>query len=262
MTPSELLHDIRAYCETNADEAIVKKYRRYFKEGYDAYGLSRSIFEFKVAALLRDDKLRLRLVLDTAPLLIQSGKYEETSFAIRLLNEFVPQFSKRTFHEVEKWFTIGIVNWAHTDVLSLDAISVFLVNRIVSLQELAQWRGADNKYQRRAVPVSMIKLLGTTEQYMPFFKFIAPMMKDSHREVQQGLGWFLREAWKLRRTRTESFLLKWKDESPRLIYQYATEKMPAKEKERFKKENVVTQASTRRNTERTDGYYAHLKHSG
>lgn len=50
------------------------------------------------------------------------------------------------------------------------------------------------------------------------------------------MDWFLREAWKIRKDQTEAFLLKWKNESPRLIYQYATEKMTAKEKKRFKKE--------------------------
>jgi hypothetical protein len=40
----------------------------------------------------------------------------------------------------------------------------------------------------------------------------------------------------LLRKETEAFLLKWKNEAPRLIYQYATEKMTAEEKKRFKKE--------------------------
>jgi 3-methyladenine DNA glycosylase AlkD len=46
------------------------------------------------------------------------------------------------------------------------------------------------------------------------FSFIEPLMLDEQRVVQQGLGWFLREAWKLKRKETEAFLLKWKDESP------------------------------------------------
>jgi hypothetical protein len=57
--------------------------------------------------------------------------------------------------------------------------------------------------------------------------------------VHQGLGWFLREAWKLKRKETEAFLLKWKDNAARLIFQYATEKMTATEKKRFKRDNSV-----------------------
>jgi 3-methyladenine DNA glycosylase AlkD len=61
-------------------------------------------------------------------------------------------------------------------------------------------------------------------------------MMDDERMVHQGLGWFLREAWKLKRKGTEAFLLKWKNDAARLIFQYATEKMTTEEKKRFKKE--------------------------
>jgi len=58
---------------------------------------------------------------------------------------------------------------------------------------------------------------------------------DPAREVHQGVGWFLREAWKIQPIPVEEFLLKYKDTAPRLIFQYATEKMKPEEKERFKK---------------------------
>jgi 3-methyladenine DNA glycosylase AlkD len=61
-------------------------------------------------------------------------------------------------------------------------------------------------------------------------------MMDPEREVHQGLGWFLREAWKKQPQVTETFLFKWKNSAARLIFQYATEKMTAEEKQRFRKE--------------------------
>jgi 3-methyladenine DNA glycosylase AlkD len=60
-------------------------------------------------------------------------------------------------------------------------------------------------------------------------------MLDKEREVHQGMGWFLREAWKKKPEVTEQFLFKWKDKSPRLIIQYATEKMQQEEKLKFRK---------------------------
>ena len=82
----------------------------------------------------------------------------------------------------------------------------------------------------------MIEILKDTKDFQLLFNFIEPLMLDEERVVRQGLGWFLRECWKIRRKETEAFLLKWKNEAPRLIYQYATEKMTAKEKKRFKRE--------------------------
>jgi len=240
MKAKELYEEIRNYCRANADEAVIKKYSRYFKEGYDAYGLSREKYEEKVNSLLNDDRINMKLVLSASRHLVKSGKYEETSFAIRLLNEFSEQFTAATFKEIEKWFEIGIINWGHTDVICGMLISKFFEKNIIYLESLSGWRTANNKYQRRAVPVSMIELLKSTNDYGPLFVFIEPLMLDSERMVHQGLGWFLREAWKLKRKETETFLLKWKNDAARVIFQYATEKMTPEQKKRFKKEKKGT----------------------
>ncbi len=236
MRAKELCEDIRSYCRDNADEAVVKKYSRYFKEGYDAYGVSRDKFDGKVESLLSEGSVNMKLVLTASRRLVRSGKYEETSFAIRLLKEFPEKFDAGTFAQIEKWFEIGIVNWAHTDVICGDLISQFLERDIVPLEALSQWRTAKNKFQRRAVPVALISRLKSTSDYTPLFTFVEPLMQDPQRVVHQAMGWFLREAWKLRAKQTETFLLKWKNDAPRLIFQYATEKMTPQQKKRFKRE--------------------------
>lgn len=236
MKAKELCEEIRSYCQANANEAIVKKYSRYFKEGYDAYGLSKQQLEDKVNSILSNKSINMKLVLSTSRHLVRSGKYEEPSFAILLLDGFSERFTAETFNEIGKWFEIGIINWGHTDVICGLLISQFFERDIVSLKALSDWRTAKNKYQRRAVPVSMISLLKSTSNYGPLFVFIEPLMLDTERVVHQGLGWFLREAWKLKRRETEVFLLKWKNDAARLIFQYATEKMTAEEKKRFKKQ--------------------------
>jgi 3-methyladenine DNA glycosylase AlkD len=53
--------------------------------------------------------------------------------------------------------------------------------------------------------------------------------------VHQGIGWYLREAWKLTPEPTEAFLLKWKETAARLIFQYACEKMTKEKKELFRR---------------------------
>lgn len=236
MKVKELYEEIRSFCQANANEAIVKKYSRYFREGYDAYGLSKQQLEDKVNSILSDKSVNMKLVLSTSRHLVGNGKYEETSFAILLLNGFSERFTAATFNEIGKWFEIGIINWAHTDVICGLLISQFFERNIVSLKALSGWRTAANKYQRRAVPVSMISLLKSTSNYGPLFVFIEPLMPDTQRVVHQGLGWFLREAWKLKTKETEAFLLKWNNDAARLIFQYATEKMTAQQKKRFKKD--------------------------
>ncbi len=236
MTPQDLYNDIIAFCKAHADQAIVKKYSRYFKEGYDAYGLTFPIQLAKVKEILSNKEADLPFVLETSRILIKGKKYEEPGFALSMVKSLAKQYTPATFKEIGYWFSIGIRNWAHTDALCSEIISVFLLKKIVGYEEMSSWRSSDNKFQRRAVPVSLIKLLKTTDDYSGFFSFIEPLMMDKEREVHQGLGWFLREAWKKQPEQAESFLLKYKDTAARLIFQYATEKMTPLQKERFRRE--------------------------
>jgi 3-methyladenine DNA glycosylase AlkD len=239
MTPSALQNEIKNYCLNNANEALVKKYSRFFKEGYDAYGLSLELLQKKVDDITKVQNIDFNTIVKTSHLLIPSGKYEDASFAILLFKEFKKQFTPDTFVEIEKWFDEGINNWAHTDVICGELISIFLEKKIITYQRMADWRSSHNKFKRRAVPVALIKMLKYSNEYQPFFNFIEPMMMDNEREVHQGLGWFLREAWKKNPESTEIFLMQWKDTAPRLIFQYATEKMKAEQKQHFKKSKGI-----------------------
>lgn len=235
MKPEELLSDIQAYCQKHAHAENVKKYSRYFREGYDAYGLTQDELYAKRDEILARPEITLDLLVQTSYLLIEELKYEETSFAIVLLRSFPGSLTRDSFRAVEQWFHLGIRNWAHADVICGELLSPMLMKGIITLDDLDGWRVAANKFQRRAVPVSLIKLLKHTKDFGPFYRIIESMMMDPEREVHQGLGWFLREAWKLKRKETENVLLRWKDKAPRLIFQYACEKMSAEEKFRFRK---------------------------
>lgn len=235
MTPSDLSHNIQNYCIANASDAIVKKYSRYFKEGYNAYGLTQELLQTKVDEIINTEGIDFKTIIDTSLLLIPSEKYEETSFAILLFKEFKKQFTSEVFDNIEKWFHLGINNWAHTDVICGDIIAIFLEKKIITYKRMAAWRTSTNKFQRRAVAVALIKMLKYENDYQPFFDFIEPMMMDEEREVHQGLGWFLREAWKKNPEQTEMFMMQWKDTSPRLIFQYATERMKPEQKQHFKR---------------------------
>jgi 3-methyladenine DNA glycosylase AlkD len=236
MKADDLYRDLKSFCERHADAAVVKKYSRFFKEGYDAHGVRDDLLHKKVDSILARDDIDLRLLYETARLLVKSGKYEETFLAVMLLRPHAKKFTQTLFTELTHWFESGIHNWAHTDVICRDLSSPLLTNKIIDLNRLSSWRQAANKYQRRAVPVSLLPLLTQVNDYKLLFDYIEPLMQDPERTVQQGLGWFLREAWKRKREVTEAFLLKWKETAPRVIYQYATEKMTAEEKQRFKRE--------------------------
>ena len=235
---SVIVKEIRDFCSTNADEKTAARYAKFFKEGYDAYGIDKDLWEQQKTYWIETyrEELGLQGFLDVGDLLMSGGKYEEASFAIVCLVPFQKQFTRDTFQRVGAWLESGIRNWAHTDILCGNVISLFIQQGIVTLDDFSSWRDSVSKWKRRAVPVSMLTLLQETNNYEPLLEFLRPLMMDTERVVHQGLGWFLREAWKKNPKPVEAFLLEWKDAAPRLIFQYATEKMTPEQKARFRRE--------------------------
>jgi 3-methyladenine DNA glycosylase AlkD len=234
----QVFSEIRAFCEVHADPERVRKYSRYFVEGYDCYGVDDKLPEWKACreqGLARLKQAGPAALLDACDLLVRPGKYEEVFTAIMFAADSSELYTPGFFVRIGKWFEKGIANWAEVDVLAGRVLSPFLVNGIVDFGALKLWADSPFKYQRRAVPVTLIGLLKGASDFGPLFRLIEPLMGDGEKVVQQGLGWFLREAWKKQPKPAEKFLLRYKDTCPRLIVQYATEKMDAEAKQRFKR---------------------------
>ena len=233
-----ILKEIKGFFEENQNPELVKKYSRYFKEGYDAYGIEQQVHieGRKYFYEKYKDELGLAGFLELGTELVKTGKYEDTSFAITFPLFFKSKLTKKSLKTFELWLEIGMKNWAHVDIFSGEVMKIFLKEEIITYKDLDKWRFSESKWKRRAVPVSLLNLLkGKTDQ-KELLEFITPLMHDSERVVHQGMGWFLREVWKIKPKPVEAFLLKYKDSAPRLIFQYATEKMTKEEKLRFKAE--------------------------
>ncbi len=230
--------EIRSFCAEHADPSVVARYARFFTEGYDAYGVSSELMQEHVKRFREtyEDELGLEGFLQLGDLLLESGKYEEASFAICFLIPFHREYTIETFKRLGEWLEKGIRNWGHTDVLCGEVLSKFLESETVHLGDFSAWRESSSKWRRRAVPVSMLSMLTLRKDYRELLDFVESLMMDEDRFVQQALGWFLREAWKRQPKPVETFLLKWKDSAPRKIYQYATEKMTPEKKKKFRRE--------------------------
>ena len=79
--PEDLASEIRAWCAAHQDPKQAGKWARYFREGYDAWGLldkDHPIWNDKQQEWLESYAgLGLRGFLKAGELLFQSGKYEE-----------------------------------------------------------------------------------------------------------------------------------------------------------------------------------------
>ncbi len=233
------LQEIRSYYEAHSDAALVRKYAKFFVEGYDAFGVDGKLTAAQRKAWF--DKWSpehdLGWFLDLGDRLVKTGKWEEGFLAIGFITLQMDQITPSTFERVANWLDDGgLANWAAIDTLSGELLPAFLSKKVVPLSAFADWRSASSKWKRRAVPVTLIKALKMSYEIPELLAFIDPMMGDAEKVVHQGLGWFLREAWKLDHPPVEAFLLKWKNTCARLIIQYATEKMSKEEKVCYRRE--------------------------
>jgi len=231
----EIIQEIQNYGIKHSDPEIVKKYSRYFKEAYDAYGLTDQKVKSLVAMLFEKYAITQNDVFILGNILFKSGKYEEGSVAILLLKHFEKEFDTQTIMGISKWFENGVNNWAHCDGICMYLLRPLVINKIVSINDLNWWLTAEYRFQRRAAAVAMLEFMKIEENYQNLILFIEPLILDKERVVHQGVGWFLREAWKKKPEIIEPFLFNYKNVAPRLIYQYACEKMTPEQKLKFKK---------------------------
>jgi len=115
-------------------------------------------------------------------------------------------------------------------------LSSFLNDNVITLEKFKEWTQAKSEWQRRAVPVTLVELLKKDLQPTDALPIIEPLMLDESPYVQKGIGTLLRGLWKKHPAEIEDFLHQWKDQSARLIFQYATEKMDKEYRKKFRRE--------------------------
>lgn len=231
------LKEIHDFCKLNSNPEVVEKYSRYFKEGFDGYGIEQKLFESQRDKWIEqwDHEMSVDKYLQLGDAIFKDGKYEEKSFAIAFVNSRREQYTKETFYRIGNWFDYGIDNWATTDVLCMLVLPSFLIDRVIDFDDLKSWNASESEWKRRAVPVTLIELINKGLKPEEAINAIEPLMLDKSPYVQKGIGTLLRGLWKKYPEKIEDFLLQWKDKCGRIIVQYATEKMDKEYRKKFRK---------------------------
>ncbi|KPL04608.1 MAG: hypothetical protein AMJ90_00105 [candidate division Zixibacteria bacterium SM23_73_2] len=235
---AKALHQkIKRFLIENSDPKIIKKYARYFKEGYDAYGIDPKSFHKKRDGWfeLCQKNLSTKEIIAFCEELVKSKKYEEKSIAIDFIIRLKEDYNKALFNKMGKWFEKYVDNWAHSDWACSDVLYHFIAKKIITSKELLQWTKSPSRWKRRAAAVTMVKLVSKHGKIKESLSVAKKLILDPERVVHQGVGWLLRETWKKAPKEIEDFLYQWKEKAPRLIIQYATEKIPKEKRKRFRR---------------------------
>ena len=231
--------EIRNFCEVNSNPEIIKKYQKYFKEGYDGYGIDNKLFKSQIENWIEQwkEEMTIESYLDLGDELMKNGRFEEKQVAISFVKSNRKVFSKETFLRLSNWFDYGINDWATTDVLCMLVLSGLLKDKVIVYEDLKTWINSNSEWKRRSIPVALIELDKLTKNLKPIeaIELIEPLMLDNSEYVQKGIGTLLRGLWKKYPSEIEEFIMKWKDQCGRLIIQYSTEKMDKEYRKKFRK---------------------------
>jgi len=234
---SQKFKEIHDFCLNSTNPANIARFSRYFKDGFEGYGIDQKSFEGQRDLWIENWKheMNLEKYLDLADELVLKGKYEELSFAMAFVQTERKNYTPRVFDRVGKWLDTSISNWANCDVFCMLVLSSFLIDKVIDFNKLKEWTQSPSQWKRRAVPVTLNELVKLNLKPEDAIFTIEPLMTDNSEYVQKGIGTLLRGLWKKYPHEIENFLLIWKDSCGRLIIQYATEKMEKEKRQLFKR---------------------------
>jgi 3-methyladenine DNA glycosylase AlkD len=135
--------------------------------------------------------------------------------------------------EVMKHWIDRIENWEHADALS--SLYSILLERYPNLvlPTFKKWNLSNNPWKQRVSIVSLI-YYASPKRKAPHVKLVLEMVKpligSKDKYVRKGVGWTLRESYKLYPKETFTFLKKHICELSSDSFSYATEKVTKKEK--------------------------------
>ena len=223
-----IIDEIKAEIEKNADEKTRLSGERFFKEPVKLHGLKSA----QINLIARDFYIKLpdrskSHVLDLCDELWKQGYLEETGIACIWSYNIRKEYHPEDFRVFERWVNKYVNNWASCDTLCNHTIGTFIEMYPSFLEELKKWALSDNRWVKRASAVSLIIPARRGKFLKDLFEIADLLHSDPDDMVQKGYGWMLKAASQAHQQEVFDYVMKKKATMPRTALRYAIEKMPA-----------------------------------
>jgi len=144
-------------------------------------------------------------------------------------------YNKEYIQYYEKWLYNEIKSWGACDVFCYRVLNP-MVEKFPEFynSKVLKWTESELTYVRRATPVSMLESSRSFNVNFSFEKVkkVVNILKDDQEYyVKKGVGWLLKYTYISYPERTYQYLQENVAELDRIIFRYALEKAPKKEKE-------------------------------
>jgi len=228
ITPGYIADHIRRVLKDGGSAPHSEEVQHFFKEEIESRGWYTAELR-KFAVRFRRSIARERgmdFLVQVADQLFSGQILEEKVMAVLLLEKQTRELGDNEFQLFASWLD-RVSSWADHDALAHYLLAPMVATRPARCRQVFLWAKSPNRWRRRAACVALIR--GARERL--FFPQIVRLsnqfLQDEDDMVQKGLGWLLRETAKADPKRTVPYLIKIRQNAPRLVLRTACETLPA-----------------------------------
>jgi 3-methyladenine DNA glycosylase AlkD len=224
---SEIANEVRKLLKGGGSSEHAASVQWFFNEEIKSHGWYTAALR-KAAVQLRRSLAKERgmdFVVQVADKLFSGRNLEEKVFAVFLLEKQTKNFSNKEFDLFATWLD-RVSSWADHDALVHDVLAPMVASDPERIRHIFDWAKAENRWRRRASCVALIRGARERQFFSQIVRLSNQLLRDQDDMVQKGLGWLLRETAKADPKRTVPFLMKIRNNAPRLVLRTACETLP------------------------------------
>jgi len=226
-----ILSNLRRDLKNNVDKKYLKTSFGFFKEEIKCFGVRSKITDALAKKyFLKIKDLSKKEIFVLCEDLLISGTNEEEKIAFDWVYCLKKNFVPADFLVFEKWLKRYITNWGSCDDFCTHAFGEFIFNHPNFLPQVFKWTKSKNRWERRASAVVLIFGVRRGKFLSEIFKTSSVLIKDEDDLVRKAYGWALKEATKMFPKEIFAFVMKNKNQMPRVALRYAIEKLPVEMK--------------------------------
>jgi 3-methyladenine DNA glycosylase AlkD len=237
LVPS-LVSSIARRLRAAADPKAKAAYEWYFRGEVDFLGVRtpnvRAIFRETVPTIAQ---YPVSQAIDDAFVLLRSRYAEEKHMAILLVHKYRRELPADFIKRLEPVFDAGVREWGTCDGISARVLRHLVLRSVADRRRVVSWSRSGNPWRQRASAVAFVNEARHGEHTTDIIRVSERLVKNSHRFVQLGMGWVLRELWLAEPSVVVAFLRAHHSSISREGLRYAIEKMPPAQQQRLLKEH-------------------------
>lgn len=229
VTPAYIADHIRRVLKDGGSAPHSEDVQRFFKEEIQSRGwytaeLRKFALRFR-RAIIRERGMDF--LVQVADQLFSGDVLEEKVMAVFLLENQTASFGNREFQLFASWLD-RVTSWADHDALAHYLLAPMVAARPSRCREVFRWAKSRNRWRRRAACVALIRGARERRFRSQILRLSNQLLQNEEEDdmVLKGLGWLLRETAKADPKRTVPYLMKIRNNAPRLVLRTACETLP------------------------------------